>query len=176
MRNSVMVMMLVLALSGIAMAGEYYESEFAGYWWYWDGDPAYEVLVPSNALAYIETEWAGTNSLQVVIAEKGPHLIAGTMPGTDVNKLWNAISAPWAATAESSRTTTDSSITTDQGLRAVVKVLEGRTPNQPTGMVRTVVFTKDGRMAYLMFVGNTGDYSGDAQQYWLRAVHSFSWR
>lgn len=176
MRVSAIVFALVLALSSMTAAGEYYLSDVPNYWWYWDGEPNYEVLIPSTAYAYVQVDWAGSTSLEVSLDEKGPLLLIGTMPGTDVNKLWNALSARWAASVESSRVTTDSTITTEQGLQARFKVLEGRAPGKPNGMVRTVVFTKDGRMAYLTFVGNASDYSGDFQQYWLRAVHSFAWR
>ncbi len=43
-------------------------------------------------------------------------------------------------------------------------------------MIRMVAFTRDGRTAYLMFVGKESDYTGNIRQYWLRAVNSFRWR
>lgn len=176
MRVVVWTLLLVLALSVGAVAGEYYLSDEDRYWWYWDGSPNYEVLIPSSAYAYVQVDWAGTTSLEVALGEKGPLLVAGTMPGTDVDRAWNALSARWAAAVESSRTTTNSTIETDNGLTARFRVLEANPSGGPKAIVRMVAFEKGGRLAYLAFIGNEEDYAGDARQYWLRAVHSFDWR
>lgn len=176
MRIAAVVLILVLSLGGISLAGEFYFSDVANYWWYVDDSAGFELLVPSDAYAYVQLDWVGTTSLKIALDDKGPALYAGTMPGTDVNKLWNALSARWTALTDRTRLTTDSTITTGEGLQARFKVLEGSSSGKPTGMIRAVIFTKDDHMAYLAFVGNASDYSGDASQYWLRAVNSFVWR
>ena len=156
-----------------AAAGELYRYDGdANYWWYVDGPPDFEVLIPSDraAINWVEIDWGGSTSMQVVIADGGPMLVIGTLPTTDAAAAWNALSAPWSARVQSARTTTNSQITTDQGLNARFFVLEGG-----GSMVRMVAFTRTGRLAYLMFVGKSAEYSGDARQYWLRAVHSFRW-
>ncbi len=176
MRVLMWSLLVVLVMSVGASAGEYYLSDEAGYWWYWDGSPDYEVLIPSSAYAYVQVDWAGSTSLEVALGEKGPLLIAGTMPTTDVDKAWNAISSRWAASVGRSSTTTNSSIETEKGLQARFRVLEGSPNGDKKGIVRMVAFVKDGRLAYLAFVGNESEYDGNVRQYWLRAVHSFDWR
>lgn len=158
------------------MAGEYYLSDEPGYWWYWDGRPNYEVLIPSNAFSYVQVDWSGQTSLYVTLKDKGPLLIVGTAPGTNVQNLWQSLTAPWAHLLSNSRTSENSEITTDQGLRARFMVLSGSASGGPAAMIRMVAFTRDGRTAYLLFVGNEREYAGDLRQYWLRAVHSFRWR
>ena len=171
-----MVLVVLVSLGGVAWAGEYYLSDNDAYWWYWDGQPNYEVLIPSAAFAYVQLDWGGTSSLEVALDQDGPLLIIGTLPGTDVNRAWNALSARYSAAVTNARTTTDSTIETEMGLQARFKVLEGSSQGGPDALVRMVAFVRDGRTAFLMFVGNKRDYAGNAQQYWLRAVHSFNWR
>lgn len=164
---------LLLLLPAAAAAGELYRYDGdPNYWWYVDGSPRFEVLIPSDrsAINWVEIDWGGSTSMQVVIGEGGPMIVVGTLPTTDAAAAWNALSAPWAARTQSARTTTNSQITTDQGLNARFFVLEGG-----GNMVRMVAFTRSGRLAYLLFVGKSADYSGSARQHWLRAVHSFRW-
>jgi hypothetical protein len=167
---------LILLLAPAALAGEYYLSDEDAYWWYWDGTPNYEVLIPSRGFSYVQVDWSGQTTLYVTLKDKGPLLIVGTAPGTDVQKLWQAMTAPWAHLLNNPRTTQDTEITTDQGLRARFLVLSGSASGGPAAMIRLVAFTREGRTAYLMFVGNEREYAGDLRQYWLRAVHSFRWR
>lgn len=176
MKRVLMACALLIVLSATAFAGEYYLSDEDGYWWYWDGSPAYEVKIPATAFAYVQVEWGGATSLEVALGEKGPLLLIGTLPGTDVNRAWNAISGRWAASVENSRMTNDSTITTDQGLSARFRVLEGSAPGGPNAMVRMVMFTRGNRTAYLAFVGNASSYAGAVREHWLKAVHTFNWR
>lgn len=169
----VLSLALLVLLSGAASAGELYRYDGdPGYWWYVDGPPNFEVLIPSDrsAINWVEVDWGGSTSMQVMIEEGGPMIVVGTLPTTDAAAAWNALSAPWAARAQNARTTTNSQITTDQGLSARFFVLEGS-----GSMVRMVSFTRSGRLAYLLFVGKAADYGGSVRQYWLRAVHSFRW-
>ena len=166
-----------VALSAAASAGEYYYYDADDrYWEYWDGDPAFKVLIPANAYYYVETVWAGRTSLQINLGEKGPQIVIGSLPTTDVNQAWSALSARWAATANSARTTTNSEIQTDMGLTAAFRVLSAQSNTGPDAMVRWVAFRKGNGLVYLMFIGNVSQYSGEYQQHWLKAVHSFIWR
>lgn len=170
------VLFLLVTLAGGALAGEYYLSDQDAYWWYWDGSPDYEVLVPSKAYAYVQVDWGGQTFLQMAIDKKGPLLVVGTLPSDDVEDAWSALSARWAAAATNAKTTTKSTLETEQGLKAEFRLLEAKSQGNPNALVRMVAFKKGGRLAYLMFVGNDDQYTGDAKQYWLRAVHSFKWR
>lgn len=171
------LLIATVVLFGVPVfAGEYYYSDEDAYWEYWDSDPPYKVKIPSNASAYVETKWGGRTILEVVLGSGGPKLIVGTLPTADVDQAWSRLSAPWVATADSSRTSTSSQIQTDMGLTAQFRVLTAEFQSGPSAIVRMVAFTKDGKTAYLMFVGNASQYAGTAQQQWLKAVHSFIWR
>ena len=132
---------LILLLAPAALAGEYYLSDEDAYWWYWDGTPNYEVLIPSRGFSYVQVDWSGQTTLYVTLKDKGPLLIVGTAPGTDVQKLWQAMTAPWAHLLNNPRTTQDTEITTDQGLRARFLVLSGSASGGPAAMIRLVAFT-----------------------------------
>lgn len=174
---SILLFAALLALGVTASAGEYYYYDADDrYWEYWDGDPPYKVLIPANARMYYETDWAGRTSLQVNMGDKGPQIVIGTLPTTDVNQAWSALSAKWAATANSARTTTNSEIQTDMGLTAAFRVLSAQSNTGPDAMVRMVAFRKGNGLVYLMFIGNSSQYGGEYQQHWLKAVHSFIWR
>lgn len=177
-RISVVILVAIFAWSLAASAAQkYYVYEPDDrYWEYWDGDPPFKVLVPARATLYAETDWAGRSTLQVFMAEGGPQLVIGTLPTTDVNQAWSALAAKWAATANSARTTNNSEIETDMGLKAAFRVLQAQSNTGPDAMVRMVAFRKGNGLVYLMFVGNTSQYSGAYQQHWLKAVHSFIWR
>lgn len=170
--------LMIVAGSSAFAAGEFYLSDEDAYWWYWDGRPDYEVLIPSSAYAYVQTDWSGRNSLRLALADGGPLLVIGTLPHTDARAAFDALSAPWKFSLGSSQiTTNDQQITTDQGLAARFFVLQGReSQNSPSSIVRMVAFTREGQLAYLLFIGKESDYSGNYRQYWLRAVHSFRWR
>lgn len=175
MRAIIWAVLLIACISGVAAAATfYYYDEDPQYYWFWDGPPAFEVLVPAKPSFYVETEWAGHSITQFFFGETGPVILIGTMAGTDTSKAWEAVSGMWAGLSASSRNVSNSTITTDQGLQARFRVLESGT--NPNGMVRMVAFTHEGRTAYLAFIGNQSDYTGNVQQYWLRAVHSFNWR
>jgi len=170
-------LILMLTASAAAAAGELYiYDDDPQYWWYWSGTPNYEVLVPSNRSYYLDQEWSGHTYVMIPLRDGGPHLFIGTVPGTDTARLWQALSAPWALPLRSSRVTEDTQITTSQGLRARFWVMTGTMQDGSSAMIRMVAFTRDGRTAYLMFVGKESDYTGNIRQYWLRAVNSFRWR
>jgi len=167
----------LFAFCGAASAGQYYYYDAdSRYWEYWDGDPPFKVLIPANAPNYLETSWGGRTVLQVALGENGPHIVIGTLPTNDVGRAWNALSASWAAMVENARTTTSNEIRTDMGLTAAFRVLTGESRSGPTSMVRMVAFRQGNSLAYLLFIGNSSQYSGAFQQHWLKAVHSFIWR
>lgn len=168
---------LILAVSATAWAGQLYVYEDdPQYWWYWGSNPDYEVLVPSNRSYYLDQEWSGHASVDIPLRDGGPHLYVGTAPGSNWQQLWQALTAPWTYPLRNSRIIEDSEITTSQGLKARFRVLTGATQEGPNAMIRMVIFTRDNRSAYLLFVGKESEYSGDLRQYWLRAVNSFRWR
>lgn len=176
-RVSLLLLVALLAWGAVALAGEYYYyDQDERYWEYWDGDPQYKVLIPANARNYVETDWAGRTSLQVTLGEKGPHLVIGTLPTSDPDKAWSALTARWAAAAQTARTTTKSEIETDMGLTGAFRVLTANSGSGGDAIVRMVAFRKGNSLAYLLFIGNASQYRGDVQQHWLRAVHSFIWR
>jgi len=177
LKRIVVALGLVLVASITALAGQLYIYEDdPGYWWYWAGSPDYEVLVPANRPYYLDQEWSGHTFVEIPLRDGGPLLFIGTAPGTNFQQLWQALTASWSFPLRSSRVTEDSQITTNQGLRAHFRVMTGTTQEGSTAMIRMVAFTRDGRSAYLLFVGKESEYTGDLRQYWLRAVNSFRWR
>lgn len=168
--------MAVLSLGGPVFGAEYYVSDESAYWWWVDGNPQYEVKVPSNAYAYPQVRVGGATILQVPLKESGgPLIVIGNMPGNNPQSAFQSLTGLWAASLRNTRTTENSVITTERGLRPRFMVLTGTGEGSTRGMVRMVAFTKDNRIAYLLFVGEEKDYAGDARQIWLKAVHSFSW-
>lgn len=173
--------MLTLVILGLGLmvaqapilAGTWYLSDESGYWWYVDGDPEFEVLLPSNADVYMEYDWGGL--LHVGLKVSGPTIIVGMMSTTDVKAAFEKLAGAWSGSLTNTRTTTDSVITTDRGLSARFLVLTGNGVGGARGMIRMVSFTKGNRMAYLLFVGDEKEFAGDYRQIWLKAVHSFSW-
>jgi len=176
-RVSLLLFVALLTWGAAASAGEYYYyNDDERYWEYWDGQPPFKVLIPANARSYVESDWGGRTTLTVNMGEKGPQLVIGTLPTTDVNQAWNALSAKWAATANTARTTTNNEIQTDMGLTAAFRVLSAQSNSGPDAMVRMVAFRKGNGLVYMLFIGNASQYGGDFQQHWLKAVHSFVWR
>lgn len=179
MKQRLITMILVGLLGGLfsqaAFAGEWYlNPDDPAYWWYLDGEPRYEVLVPANLDFYVEYEWSGHRYLHIMLGDNGPHLYAGTAPGTNVQSLWQSLTAPWTLPLRNPRVVENSEITTSKGLRARFMVLSG-SGQGGAAMIRMVAFTRNERTAYLLWVGNEKEYTGDVRQFWLRAVNSFSW-
>jgi len=177
LKKAVVALGLVVLACVPALAGQLYLYEDdPGYWWYWGENPEYEVLVPANRPYYLDQQWSGHVYVYIPLRENGPRLFIGTAPGTDAQRLWQALTAPWSYPLRSSRITEDSEITTSQGLRARFRVMTGTMQDGTAAMIRMVVFTRGDRSAYLLFVGKESEYTGDFRQYWLRAVNSFRWR
>lgn len=186
-RISFIALMAAFAVVGCVapgFAGEYYLSDEPSYWWYWDGSPDFEVLIPASRpnagasaqFAYLQSSLAGHTTLQISLGTGGPLMMIGTLPQTDPNAIFDALTAPWKASLRQSRKSTDSTIQTEQGLSARFMVLQGSGPSGPPAMIRMVAFRRGERSAYLLFVGDEASYAGDIRQYWIRAVNSFRWR
>lgn len=180
MKRTLYALLLVGLLGGLlsvpAWAGEWYlNPEDPTYWWYVDGDPRYEVLVPADLDFYVEYQWSNHRFVHIMLRDNGPHLFVGSAPGTDVQSLWQSLTAPWTMPLRNSRVTENSEITTSRGIRASFRVLSGTNQAGQAAMIRMVAFTREGRTSYLMWVGLERDYTGDLRQFWLRAVNSFSW-
>lgn len=176
MKRTLIAMLFVCLLSTSALAGEWYlNPDDPKYWWYLAGTPRYEVLVPADLDYYVEHEWSGHSNLHIMLGEKGPHLFVGSAPGTDVQSLWQALTAPWAFSLRNTRVVENSEITTSRGVRARFMVMSGSTQAGTAAMIRMVAFTRENRTSYLLFSGLEREYTGDVRQFWLRAVNSFNW-
>lgn len=180
MRQTIFTLLLVgllgVGFASSAWAGEWYlNPEDPTYWWFVDGDPRYEVLVPADLDFYVEYEWSNHRFVHIMLRNNGPHLFVGSAPGTDVQALWQSLTAPWSMPLRNPRVVENSEITTSRGVRARFMVLSGSNQQGAAAMIRMVAFTKDGRTSYLMWVGLEREYTGDLRQFWLRAVNSFGW-
>lgn len=180
MKRTFIAILVVGLLGGVlcapAVAGEWYlNPDDPKYWWYLDGNPRYEVLVPADLDFYVEYEWSGHRYLHIMLGDNGPHLFVGSAPGTNVQNLWQSLTAPWTLPLRNPRVVENSEITTSKGLRARFMVLSGSNQSGAAAMIRMVAFTRDSRTSYLLWVGQEREYTGDIRQFWLRAVNSFSW-
>lgn len=168
---------LIGAFSGGAYAGTYYTyQDDPAYWWYAQENPSFWLLVPSDAVSYRDVEMFGVEGVDLVLREGGPQLQVRRIQSTDVERIWNAQKDAWAHALRNTRVTTNRTITTSNGVRAHFRVLEGTGVNGVPAMIRFVAFVEGDYTVYLTFLGSRASYSGRAQQVWLRAVNTFSWR
>src|SRR5690606_36037788 len=96
--------------------------------------------------------------------------------GTDVERIWAAERDAWSHSLRNSRLTTNRQITTANGVRAHFKALEATASDGTAAMIRFVAIVPGAPTVYRALLGPRSSYSGRAQDAWLKAVNSFSWR
>lgn len=177
-----LALVLLLVLSGVAQAGEYYLSDDKAdnglYWWYWDDAPKYEVKVPSKAEAYAPHSIFDERSLDITLSKNGPLLrvasVARVVGGYAGVKL--ALTQRWQHVLTNVKTQTDTEITTSRGVKAKFFVSTGKTPSGASAMIRLVVFVKGTDVVYLELLCDEKAYAGTVKEQWVKAVNSFNWR
>lgn len=173
-----MIAALAAAFLGLqAHAGTYYTNQDdPTTWWYAQEDPSFWLLVPSDAASYRDIDLFGVKGVDLVLREGGPQVRVRRVRGTDVDRIWAAERDAWSHSLRNGRLTTNRQITTANGVRAHFKVLEATASDGTAAMIRFVAFVQGDHTVYLVFLGPRSSYSGRAQDAWLKAVNSFSWR
>lgn len=173
---AIITSILGLCIGG-AQAGTYYTyQDSPAYWWYAQEDPAFWLLVPSDAFSYRDVDLFGVKGVDLVLREGGPYIQVRRIRTTDVDKIWNSVREAWAPSLRDSRVTTNQQITTSNNIRARFRVLEGTTLDGAPVMVRFVAFTRDNYTVYLTYLGTRAAYAGKVRDAWLQAVNTFTWR
>lgn len=172
--------MLVLAFAATAGAqtwGEFYLHDDTRYWWFRDGDRVFEVSLPANPEYVVQRDLFGERSLELAVGDGAVHFqIARFTGGEDeTERARQAITGRWQHALRDVKVTENRTIRTNMNLDARFTVIQGKTADGKTAMVRTVLFTTGTNSAYLVWTGLAAEYTGSWQQAWIEAVNSFSW-
>ncbi|NLN20327.1 MAG: hypothetical protein GX162_13805 [Firmicutes bacterium] len=177
-RRVTLTLLLVLLTAMGVRAGEYYLTEDAEYWWYWDDNPNYELWVPSKAESYAPKNIFQERSLEITLKKDGPIIRVSSVANIKggYSSIKQAVLGRWQHVLSNVKVTEEKDITTSRGVKAKFLVATGQTPEGTTAMIRLVVYLKGADAAFLELWCNQKDYTGDTYRYWIRAVNTFNWR
>ncbi|HHT28570.1 MAG TPA: hypothetical protein GXZ82_15205 [Firmicutes bacterium] len=181
MRKGILLWFLAILfiLTGVCRAGQYWLSESEAYWWYWDDNPDYQVMIPSRVegRTYNSINIFGVRSLDLTLRPNGPVIRIST-----INQVQGGYAAVrdgvikrWQPAA-AFKVTSDSVITTRQGIRANFFVATGKTGTGESAMIRGVVYTKGNSVVVLELLCNEKDYADETKTQWIEVVNTFNWR
>lgn len=173
-----LALVLVVLTATAAQAGEYYLSEDAEYWWYWDDGPKYEMFVPAKAESYAPKHIFQERSLDITLKKEGPTIRVSSVAKVrgGYAGIKQAVLGRWQHVLSNVKVTEESDITTSRGVKAKFLVAAGQTPAGATAMIRLVVYLKGADAVLLELWCNEKDYAGDTRRYWIKAVNTFNWR
>ena len=174
-----MLALLVTLLSAAVHAGEFYEHEDAGYWWYVESNPAFELVIPSTAQGYVQRDFFGQRSVELYYGPTGRQFVIASVvsPSVTTDKSKSMAVAMYGHLFTNVKVEADRTITTSAGTQAHFYAITGSTPAARQGMLRLVVFRNGSRFAWLVLACYANEYESNAtvRNQWLTAVNSFVW-
>lgn len=160
-----------------ATATEFYIHDNNDYWWYHSEDPHFYAVVPSNGQRYSHKSLFGYEMLEIAWDDSAIIMEVGTMSGLDQASIIDFVGRRWTSLLANPRVFADREITTSNDLKTYFYGVEGTGPNNVKSMLRSVYFynaDKDTTVYLAYFIPNS-KYTGQMEQYWLRAVNEFEW-
>lgn len=157
--------------------GEFYLHDDSRYWWFRDGERAFEIALPANPTYVVQRNLFGERSLELAVNDNDVYFQIARFAGgeAEVERAREAITSRWQHALTDIKVTENRTIRTNMNLDARFTVIQGRTPDGANAMVRTVLFTTGETSAYLVWTGLASRYTGPWQQAWIEAVNSFTW-
>src|SRR5690554_78642 len=98
-------------------AGNFYLHEHSSYWWYVVDDPAFSVVIPSEADNYIERSIFGMETLLMTFEDGTITMEVSWQPGTDVESVRNSLDVRYKPLVKNITVLNNGEITTSNGLK-----------------------------------------------------------
>ncbi len=179
----VLTLITVLLANGIVLAGSFYIHNDERYWWYrlHVGDnSSFDVAIPSDLSDWVGylplKKYLGHTVLEIASKNGDAVIQIGSKEGMQVAQVQQFVAGRWSAVLKDVTVLSNRIINTSNGLPAQFYALEATGPDGRKHMLRSVYFSKDDVVVYLVMFLPSAEYKDAIQQHWLRAVNESEWR